>query len=52
MKGLRKEKSHLTYQLPLLKKIVVWKVEVEEVIELGPTAELKKMAKEEGENVQ
>ena len=41
IEGLRKERGSITYQLPLLKKVVIWKIEVNEVIALGPEKELR-----------
>ena len=42
IEAVRKEKSQHTYNFPLPKHIVIWKIEVEEVIELGPRSELAK----------
>ena len=42
IEAVRKEKSQHTYQFPLPKHIVIWKIEVEEVVELGPRTELHK----------
>ena len=43
IEGLRRRREVVSYQLPLTNKIVIWKVEIEEIIELGPKAELEKM---------
>ena len=42
IESIRKEKGKSIHQLPLPKRIAIWRVDIEEVLELGPSAELKK----------
>jgi len=42
IEGIRKESGQGVHQVPFPKRIVIWEIDVKEVVELGPTAELKK----------
>ena len=42
IEAIRRASSQTDYHFPFPKRIVIWKVEVEEVIDLGPTAELRR----------
>ena len=45
IEAVRKEKTQYTYEFPLPKHIVIWKIEVEEVVELGPRNEINRKEK-------
>ncbi|MDD5069767.1 MAG: pyridoxamine 5'-phosphate oxidase family protein [Candidatus Omnitrophica bacterium] len=41
IEAVRKENRKIKYEVPLLEKVIIWQVKVDEVVELGPSAELR-----------
>ncbi|MDP8252910.1 MAG: pyridoxamine 5'-phosphate oxidase family protein [Candidatus Kaelpia aquatica] len=42
IEGLKSEKIHDSFEIVFSKKVVIFKVKVEEIVEIGPTGELKR----------
>jgi len=42
IEGLKSEKMHNSFEVVFPKRVVIFKIEVEEIVEIGPTGELKR----------